>query len=134
MTKLFNLSLNTNTIPQIWKRANIIPIPKPNKDKNLGPSYRPISLLSVIAKTLERVILPYITDNIPNIHHQHGFKKRHSTTTALNTIINHISHGFNNKKPPLRTLLVTLDMSKAFDTINIHKLIDKLLQTKVPPS
>ena len=48
----------------MWKLANIIPIPKPNKDTNMGTSYRPISLLSVVAKTLDKCLLLYITANI----------------------------------------------------------------------
>ena len=54
-------ALNSNIIPHIWKLAKIIPIPKPNKDPSLGSSYRPISLLSPIAKTLEKIVLPHIT-------------------------------------------------------------------------
>ena len=74
LTNIYNAVLNDNKIPHVWKLANIIPIPKPYKDINIGTSYRPISLQSVIAKTLEKVILPYITQNIPNITTQHGFK------------------------------------------------------------
>ena len=80
LTNIYNAAINDNKIPHVWKLANIIPIPKPNKDINIGTSYRPISLLSVIAKTLEKVILPYITQNIPNITTQHGFKTKHRTT------------------------------------------------------
>ena len=105
---------------------------KPNKDPNQGSSYRPISLLSPIAKTLEKVILPYITTNIPNNKHQHGFKSQHSTTTALTKIKDTIIKGFNKKHPPERTVMVALDMSKAFDTVNIHTLIDKIHQTDIP--
>ena len=85
LTNIYNAALNDNKIPHVWKLANIIPIPKPNKNINIGTSYRPISLLSVIAKILENVILPYITQNIPNITTQHGFKTKHSTNTALQT-------------------------------------------------
>ena len=81
-TNIYNAAINDNKIPHVWKLANIILIPKPNKDINIGTSYRPISLLSVIAKTLEKVILPYITQNIPNITTQHGFKTKHSTTST----------------------------------------------------
>src|SRR6476619_4847703 len=79
LPEMFNLSLNQNIIPQIWKLAKIIPISKPNKDPGLGTSYRPISLLSPIAKIMAKIILPYITANIPNNPHQHGFKTHHTT-------------------------------------------------------
>ena len=131
-SKLFNLSLFNNSIPSIWKLAKIISILKPNKDPNQGTSYRPISLLSPIAKTLEKSILPYITLNIPQIEHQHGFKQKHSTTTAIHEITENIIQGFNEKRPPSRTVMVSLDMSKAFDTINIHTLIHKIHNTKIP--
>ena len=87
LTNTFNLALNTNTIPHMWKLANIIPIPKPDKDHNTGTSFRPISLHTVISKTLEKALLPYITKNIPQHHTQHGFKAKHSTTTALHNML-----------------------------------------------
>ena len=79
LTSMFKTALNKNIIPHTWKLANIVPIPKPNKDTDKGTSYRPISLLSVIAKTLEKSLLPYITANIPNTPMQHGYKTQHST-------------------------------------------------------
>jgi retron-type reverse transcriptase len=130
LTEMFNLSLNQNIIPQIWKLAKIIPIPKPNKDPGLGTSYRPISLLSPIAKIMEKIILPYITANIPNNPHQHGFKTHHYISTALHQI----TQGFNKPQPPDHTTVVSLDLSKAFDTVNIHSLIHKLHQTNIPPT
>ena len=112
--------------------ANIVFIPKPNKDTDKGTSYRPISLLSVIAKTLVQSLLPYIASNIPNTPMHHGYKTQHSTVTALYTLNNTVAKGFNQMAPPARTITVALDMSKAFDTINIHTLIRKLLQTNIP--
>ena len=117
LTSMFKTALNKNIIPHTWKLANIVPTPKPNKDTDKGTSYRPISLLSVIAKTLEKSLLPYIT---ANIH------------TALHTLNNTVAKGFNQMAPPARTITVALDMSKAFDIINIHTLIRKLLQTNIP--
>ena len=133
LTNTFNLALNTNTIPHMWKLANIIPILKPDKDHNTGTSFRPILLLSVISKTLEKALLPYITNNIPQHHTQHGFKAKHSTTTALHNINNTIASGFNQRIPSARAIAVALDMSKAFDTVNIHTLTKKLLDTQIPP-
>ena len=132
LTSMFKTALNKNIIPHTWRLANIVPIPKPNKDTDGGTSYRPISLLSVIAKTLEKSLLPYITANMPNTPMRHGCKTRHSTVAALHTLSNTVAGGFNQMAPPARTITVALDMSKAFDTINIHTLIRKLLQTNIP--
>ena len=57
LTSMLKTAINTNIIPYISKLANIVPIPKPKKDIDKGTSYRPISLLSVIAKTLEKIHL-----------------------------------------------------------------------------
>ena len=128
LSNMLKTALNTNIIPHIWKLVNIVPIPKPNKDIYKGTSYRPISLLSVIAKTLETSLLPYITANKPT---QHEYKTEHSTVTALHTVNNTVANGFYQMAPPARTLTVALDMSKAFDTIIIHTLIRKLLQNNI---
>ena len=118
---MHNTALNTNTIPHLWKHATIIPIPKPNKDHNISTNYQPISFLS-----------PYITKNILVIFHQHKFKHKHSTHTALHNICHRITKGFNNPSPPLCTVAIALAMSKIFDTVNIHKLIHKLTLTNIP--
>ena len=115
-----------------WKLYNIVPISKPNKDTDKGTSYGPISLLSVIAKTLEKSLSLYIIENIPNTHMQHGYKTQHSTVTALHTLNNTVAKGFNQMALPARIITGALDMSKAFDTINMHTLIRKLLQTNIP--
>src|SRR2546426_2843059 len=132
LTKTYNLAIRNNTIPPIWKLSKIIPIPKPNKNPNEGTSFRPIALLSPIAKTLEKTILPQITQNIENSPHQRGFKTNHSTYTALHNISNTIYQGFNENQPPSRTIFVALDMSKAFDTVNIRTLINKIHNTDIP--
>ena len=131
LMSMFKTALNKNIIPHTWKLANIVPIPKPNKDTDKVTSYRPISLLSVIAKTLEKSLLPYITANITNTPMQHGYKTQHSTVTALHTLNNTVAKGVQPNGSPCANT-VALDMSKAFDTINIHTLIRKLLQTNIP--
>ena len=128
-TSMFKTALNKIIIPHTWKLANIVSIPKHNKDTYKGTSYRPISLLSVIAKTLEKSLLPYKTANIPNTSTQHGYNTQHSTVTVLRTVNNTVARGFNQMDPPVRTITVALDMSKTFDTINIHTLIRNLQQT-----
>ena len=99
-----------------------IPIPKPDKDPTKSSSYRPISLLSPIAKLIERLLLPTLKVHLPSPAHQHGFKPLHSTTTALQNISHPIAAGFNHPKPPLRTIVTSLDLTKAFNTVNLTTL------------
>ena len=126
LTNMYNILLISNIIPHTWELANIIPIPKPNKDMNIGTSYRPISLLSVIAKTLEKTLFPYTTNTIFT---QYGFKGKHSTSTALHNKNNTTATGFNQNKPPERTITVAQDINKAFDTVDIHIIITMMTYT-----
>jgi hypothetical protein len=59
LCKLFNLSLRVASYPIQWKRANIMPVFKNNKQNNVK-NYRPISLLSVISKCMERCVYKHI--------------------------------------------------------------------------
>ncbi|MCP4055272.1 MAG: reverse transcriptase family protein [Mesoflavibacter sp.] len=122
LTVIFNKSLKTTIIPTIWKTAKIIPLLKPGKPANLGTSYRPVSLLSPAAKIFEALLLPHVTTSIDLANHQHGFRKGRSTTTALQSILEHINKGLNMKKPVHRTVSVAIDLSKAFDTVD-HQLL-----------
>ena len=83
--------------------------------------------LSVIAKTLEKSLLPYITANIPNTPMQEGYKTQHSTVKALHTLNNTVAKGSfcaNNH--------CSTRFEQSFRTINIHTLIRKLLHTNIP--
>ena len=124
LTKIFNAVVNTANIPHIWKVGKIIPLLKPKKPADEGSSYRPVSLLCPAAKLLESTLLPTITTAIPLADHQHGFRKKRSTTTALQEISDHITDGLNRKKPAHRTVAVAIDLSRAFDTVD-HEILIK---------
>ena len=81
------------------------------------------------SKTLEKVILPYITQNIQNIttRVQNQTLHKHSTTQHQQ----HCRNMFQPTHSTTRTIALALDMSKAFDTVNTHTLIDKLTQTNI---
>ena len=128
LTNTFNRVVNTATIPPLWKVGRIIPLPKPGKPADEGPSYRPISLLAPAAKILETILLKPIQDSINLKPHQHGFRKGRSTQTALQEITSHIKHGLNKKKPVDRTVMVAIDLSKAFDTVD-HEILIKDIAT-----
>ena len=132
LTDLFNLSTSTSTIPAIWKTSIIIPLLKPSKPSDDSTSYRPVSLLCPAIKILERLILPTLTEHLPVPPHQHGFRSNHSTVTALNEFNQKVADGFNKKKPADRTVLLQIDLSKAFDMVSHEKLLSGLLNSSLP--
>ena len=133
ITALFNLSITTCQIQEIWKSSLIIPIPKPGKDTSVGTSYRPISLLCPAAKVLESLILPTINKYLQPAPDQHGFRPDHSTTSALMQMTTDIATGFNQRKPPDQTICVAVDLSAAFDTVCHNNLLSKI-KSQLPPT
>ena len=89
ITNLFNLSLRTGHIPSEWKQFLVVPIPKSNNNKGSPTNYRPISLLSVLSKLLERHVHKILTEHLcthhPLSNSQWGFSAGKSTVTALLT-------------------------------------------------
>ena len=131
LTNIYNNSLSQTIIPSAWKIARIIPLLKPKKDISQGDSYRPISLLSPAAKIFEKILEPKIAESIPLANHQHGFRKGRSTATALQEVSNHITTGLNQNKPVERTVLVAIDLSKAFDTVNHEILLNDIMELEM---
>ena len=133
LTALYN-SLKSFRVPSIWKNSLVIPIPKPDKDSSQGISYRPISLLCPVAKVLEALILPSINEFISPAKDQHGFRPRHLTTSAFLQLTTDIETGFNQRKPPHRTVCVAIDLTAPFDTVSHDILISKIAESSLPPA
>ena len=131
LTDISNYTYAHCSIPNIWKHGTIITILKPNKDPTQPSSYRPITLLCTTSKITERLILNKITPHIPLDQSQHGFRALHSTSTLLTNLTQRTTDGFNSAIPPHRTLLTTIDISKAFDAIPRRKLITKIYNTNM---
>ena len=104
------------------------------KDTSVGTSYRPISLLCPAAKVLESLILPIINKYLQPAPDQHGFRPDHSTTSALLQMTTYITMGFNQRKPPDRTICVAVDLSAAFDTVCHNNLRSKINRSQLPPA
>ena len=81
---------------------------------------------------MERLILPTLNQNLKIPDFQHGFKAQHSTISALHDFSESIASGFNKKKPADRTLLVQIDMSKAFDMVSHEKLMTDINNSDLP--
>ena len=115
---------DNNPFRRSGRRSLVIPIP--SKDSSQGTSYRPISLLCPAAKVLEALILSSINEFLSPAKDQHGFRPRHSTTSALLQLTTDIETAFNQRKPPHRTVCVAIDLTAAFDTVSHDTLISKI--------
>ena len=80
---IYTAAINDNKIPHVWKLANIISIPKPNKDVNIATSYRPISLLSVIADTREGDSSLHNTEHTKQTHGIHNIPEPHVNKATI---------------------------------------------------
>ena len=124
---LFNKSVEEHTFPDDLKLAEIAPIHK-GKSKLDYTNYRPISILSIFSKVIEKLIykrlLSFVYKNKIRYPLQYGFQEGKSTELAINALLNIITESLDNK---MRTYCVFLDFAKAFDTAN-HKILLKKLE------
>ena len=126
LAKIINISFETQTFPDILKNAIIKPIHKKD-DKNDISNYRPISILPVISKIFERAtlnqLLTFFEKKFLISGLQHAYQKNHGTVTCLFELMNEIYELIDKK---FKVAIVSLDLSKAFDTINHELLLTKL--------
>ena len=134
---IFNLSWSSHSFPSIWKTSSIIPIHKMGKSFDSSASFRPISLTSCVSKLFERIILSrllfFVESNSILSPRQAGFRPGRSTLDQILYLSQFISDGFNKPRPGSRTILSTIDFSKAFDSVWHPALFHKLLLAGLPP-
>lgn len=124
--RLFQSSLDSCSFPDNWKTANVTPIHKKNDPKVTG-NYRPISLLSLVGKLLERVVFKYLynflhENNLITVK-QSGFRPGDSTTNQLSHLYHLFCKALDDKK---EVRVVFCDISKAFDRVWHEGLLYKL--------
>ena len=126
LTRIFNKSLQLSKFPLIWKRANVLPIFK-KAETFITTNYRPVSLLSILAKVFEKIVFKYLF-NYFRTHFlisvwQSGFLPGSSTVTQLTEIYDQFCKAVNDGK---EIRVVFLDISKAFDRVWHKGLLHKL--------
>ena len=134
---IFNLSWSSHYFPSIWNTSSIIPIHKMGKPLDSSASFRPISLTSCVSKLFERIILSrllfFLESNSIFSPRQAGFRPGWSTLDQIRYLSQSISDGFNKPRSDSRTILSTIDFSKAFDSVWHRALFHKLISTGLPP-
>ena len=123
---IVNVSLAKGIFPTNCKHAIVKPILKQkNLDINNMKNFRPVSNLSFVSKIIERAVLNQITPHIDNLldSKQSAYRQGFSTESALLKLQNDILSALDQKK---NVLLVLLDLSAAFDTVDHETLFSKL--------
>uniref|UniRef100_A0A8C6KMT6 Reverse transcriptase domain-containing protein n=1 Tax=Nothobranchius furzeri TaxID=105023 RepID=A0A8C6KMT6_NOTFU len=127
VTHVINASLTSGTFPTSLKHAQVKPLLKKSLPPNHVANYQPISLLPFLSKVIERVafkqITEYLSQNCLLDPYQSGFKKGHSTETALLAVNKSLKESRATAKS---SVLILLDLSAAFDTVNHGFLLSTL--------
>ena len=127
LTDIYNLSLSTRVIPNEWKLARIAPIYKGKGDISRECNYRPISVLSRIAKLFEKRVcmqlLDYLESNDMITPLQSAYLKKHSTVTCLHKVVDDFCEMIDDGD---MCGICFLDIEKCFDTIHHGILLQKL--------
>ena len=123
-----NLSLQEGVFPNLLKTANVIPLFKSGNPEMFN-NYRPVSILSTISKIFKRIMYTRIIGFAGTwlysffVKSQFGFRKDHSTYMPLLVLVDDIVNALDSREWAVG---VSLDFSKAFDTVNHEILLSKL--------
>ena len=125
---LINLSLESGFVPKEFKIAKIVPVFKEGDSHDFN-NYRPISLLSSFSKLMEKIVakklLRFLHFNDILYKHQYGFRPGHNTSHPVLHLSEKIYSALN-QKPSAKTLTISIDLKKAFDTVDHKILLSKM--------
>ena len=127
LTHIYNLSIQQNNVPSSCKQYRITPVYKGTGQRSDMNNYRPISVLPIIAKIMEKLIFDQLYSYLQNkgllSNHQARFRPNHSTMTAL---INVTEYWLNKLDKGMFVGVIALDLQKAFDTVDHAILLHKM--------
>ena len=129
ITSIINASIKLSHVPSSFKVAHIKPlIKKPSLDQDILKNYRPVSNLTFISKILEKVVLKQLEDHMLNNQlmdeFQSVYRTKHSTETALLKVQSDVLSALD--KEGSIVVMIMLDLSAAFDTIDHEFLLSRL--------
>lgn len=133
LPRVFNKCVELGTFPRAWKKGEVILILKPNRDPNDHNSYRPIILLPIVGKILEKILTQRLSHFLENNHfippNQYGFRPGLSTLHALNNVCNRLR---TMRDQGMASVLISLDIKGAFDHAKHESIIAALRQAPIP--
>ncbi|CAB4020537.1 Hypothetical predicted protein [Paramuricea clavata] len=121
---LFNHSLRIGRFPAEWKNADVTPVHKKD-NKEPAENYRPISLLPIVSKVMERCVCNRFYSHVSHLitSLQHGFMRNRSCVTQLLSVLHSIGKSLDQNT---QTDILYVDFAKAFDCVDHVILIEKL--------
>ena len=131
-TRLFQRSFTEGYVPKLWRSSIIVPVPKKRGASQLN-DFRPVALTSVPMKCAERLILKHLRAETAAHQDplQFAYSQGRSTQDAILTLLHSLYEHLDQPRSHARLLFV--DFSSAFNTLQPHLLVDKLLAMNVNP-
>ena len=129
-TQLFQMFLNISFVPQAWKTATIVPVPKTAQAKLLN-DFRPIALTSILSKCMERIVSKELSLQTSKSMDpmQFAYRACRGVEDATLTLLDKIHSHLNKPKTCVRVLF--MDFSSAFNTVQPHLLLRRLCDLNV---
>ncbi len=127
---IFNLSLTQQRVPSLWKQSTVVPVAKINNPKTLN-DFRPVALTALVMKQFEKLIKAELVAKTENLldplqfAYRAGRGVQDATATLLNLLLKHLQGSKNHAR------LLFIDFSSAFNTIQPHVLVQKLVDILV---
>ena len=126
ITHIINLSISQGTFPTIWKHSKVIPLLKKG-DPLSAKNYRPVALLPILSKILEKAvfiqIVEYLEQNKLLHHNHHGSRSGYNTATALIQMYDQWTQEVDDGR---MVGVMMIDLSAAFDMVDHPLLLEKL--------
>ena len=133
LASIFNCSLREGVLPNVWKSANIIPLPKTKPLMSVKTDIIPISITPIAAKVFESIIMKYVDDIVCDVIDSKQFGGIAGPTSTTDALVE-MTHRWYEATDILNTYVRVdmLDFSQAFDLINHHILLEKLTNSGLP--
>ena len=135
LTRVFNLSIATFSVPMQWKQAIIRPVAKVNPPKSAA-DYRPISVTPILTRMMERTVVQRFlypafqsSPSTLTFKDQFAFRPSGSTTAAIIYLLHTVTSMLASNP---YVIVISLDFSKAFDTVRQSTMLHKLDQLDIP--